>query len=291
MSVSKRFSAFLENITLTQAQLDAGKERRESVVRILNNHYWGSNNKTANSKFVGSWGKYTRIRPPRDVDVLFKLPNSVYDRFENRTGNRQSQLLQEVKGVLSTSFPKTAIKGDGPVVKVPFSSYDVELIPAFLLQSGRYWICMTESGGYYKTADYDAESETIQESNQSSNDKTRHLIRMMKCWQGYCNVPIKSFWIELLVVDFLKTWEYINKSKEYYDWMVRDFLRYLVGKSHGTVYAPGTYEAMSLGDVWLSKARTARQRSENACENESAAPNTAGEEWQKIFGTDIPKYI
>ena len=178
MSVSKRFSTFLANIKLTQAQYDAGSARRESVVDVLNSHYWDSNSKTANSKFVGSWGKFTQIRPPRDVDVLFKLPYSVYNRFQNRTGNRQSQLLQEIKGVLATSFPSTAVKGDGPVVKVPFSSYNVELIPAFLLDNDQYYVCMTDNGGYYKTADYDAESETIRDSNQQSNDNTRHLIRM-----------------------------------------------------------------------------------------------------------------
>ena len=193
MSVSKRFSTFLENITLTQAQIDSGRDRREQVVQVLNYRYWGSQSKTNNSKFVGSWGKYTRVRPPRDVDVLFMLPKSVYDRFEDRVGNRQSQLLQEVKGVLATKFQSTDIKGDGPVVKVPFASYDVELIPAFSRDNGRYWICMTESGGYYKEADYDTESDLVKNSNESTKNNTRNLVRMMKRWQAYCNVPIKSF--------------------------------------------------------------------------------------------------
>ena len=291
MSITKRFSKFLDNIKLTDQQVNAGNTSRKSVVSVLNSHYWDLNSETDNSIFVGSWGKFTRIRPPRDVDVLFMLPPSVYNRFEMRTGNRQSQLLQEVKGVLESSFPNTAIKGDGPVVKVPFSSYNVELIPAFKLTSGKYYVCMTDKGGYYKTADYKAESKIIRDSNETSNNKTRHLIRMMKCWQGYCDVPIKSFWIELLVVDFLKTWKHKDKSMHYYDWMVRDFLKYLEGETNSTVYAPGTGEAMNLGNQWLSKASTARRRAEKACENESEDPDTAGEEWQKIFGTDIPKRV
>jgi len=289
VSVSKRFSDFLSNITLTQAQIDSGRGRRESVVQALNSHYWNSQHKTNNSLFVGSWGKNTTVRPPRDVDVLFKLPRSVYDRFALRTGNRQSQLLQEVKGVLASKFTNTNIKGDGPVVKVPFTSYDVELIPGFALTSGRYWICMTDNGGYYKEADYDAETGAVKVSNDQTSGKTRHLIRMMKRWQAYCNVPLKSFWLELLSIEFLFGWEHKDKSMTYYDWMVRDFLRYLEGKSHHTLYAPGTFEAMNIGDGWLSKARTARQRAEKACENEPSSPAVAGEEWQKIFGTDIPK--
>jgi len=290
MSVAKRFTTFLINIRLSDVQIEAGKSRRESVVKAMNGNYWNSSSSTANSKFVGSWGKLTRVRPPRDVDVLFTLPKSAYDRFQGRTGNKQSQLLQEIKGVLAKSFPSTDLKGDGPVVKVPFTSYDVELVPAFELTGGGYWVCMTDGGGYYKKADYDAEHTTIKDSHEKSKEKTRELIRMMKRWQAYCTVPLKSFWIELLAVEFLSTWEHREKSREYYDFMVRDFLKFMEGKANGNVYAPGTYETMFLGNAWLSKATTARQRAEKACNNESDDPATAGDEWQKIFGTDIPKY-
>lgn len=95
MSVSARFETFLSNITLTQPQITAGTSAREAVVEKLNTHYWGTTSKTNNSLYVGSWGKLTRIRSPRDVDVLFKLPKSVYDRFQGRTGNKQSQLCRK----------------------------------------------------------------------------------------------------------------------------------------------------------------------------------------------------
>lgn len=291
MSISSRFETFLSNISLTDAQRTAGTDRRSSVVKALNAHYWGTDSGTSNSKYVGSWSKLTRIRPPRDVDVLFTLPVSVYNKFEGRTGNKQSQLLQEVKGVLAAKFPYTDVRGDGPVVKVPFVSYNVELAPAFTLQDAGYWVCMTDSGGYYKKADYDAEFDIIKNSAEQTNGNTRNLIRMMKCWQGYCDVPLKSFWIELIAVDFLRNWEHRDKSKHYYDWMVRDFLKYLESKANGNLYAPGTYETMYIGSAWLTKATSARLRAEKACTLETTDPIAAGDEWQKIFGADIPKYI
>src|SRR4029078_3635203 len=114
------------------------------------------------------------------------------------TGNKQSQLLQEVKDELAKQFGNTIIRGDGPAVVVSLSAYTVEVVPAFRLQSGRYWICMTNNGGYYKEADYEAESAQITQHNSRTNDNTRDLIKMMKRWQSHCSVPIKSFWIELL---------------------------------------------------------------------------------------------
>lgn len=292
MSVSKRFSKFLENLKLTDAQKLDGGTKRESVVRALNTHYWGSSSGTANSIYVGSWAKRTRIRPPRDVDVLFELPSSVHTRFEQRVGNRQSQLLQEVRTVLSSTFTSTSIKGDGPVVLVPFASYSVELIPAFRLTSDKFWVCMTDQGGYYKTADYNAESTDITNSNTNSNGNTRDLVRMMKRWQAYCSVPIKSFFIEITAMNFLSSWGNRGKTAVYYDYMVRDYLAYLLGVQNTYVYAPGTGEVMTLGSAWASKAQTAYERAKKACEYEAAEKYAdAGDEWQKIFGTDIPKYV
>jgi len=289
LSVSARFRKFLSNIALTDSQKTAGAQRREATVRALNQHYYGTSSGTANSMYVGSWGKFTRIRPPRDVDVLFFLPPQVYDRFRMRVGNIQSQLLQEVRAVLKNRFLQTQIKGDGPAVKVPFTAYDLELIPAFSTIGEQCLVCITEGGGYFKVADYVAESRSIQSSNDSSNGDTRNLIRMAKCWQGHCAVPIKSFWLEIIAVDFLATWPYKGKGEVFYDWMVRDFLNYMETKANSMIYAPGTYEPMYIGNSWISKARSAQQKAAAACNLESKDPIAAGDEWQKIFGSDIPR--
>jgi len=292
MSVSKRFETFLENISLTENQKIEGSSRREAVVKALNSHYWGTSSGTQNSIYVGSWAKYTRIRPPRDVDILYILPNSVYGRFEQRQGNKQSQILQEIKTILSGEFYRTSIKGDGPVVLVPFSTYNVEIIPSFNLINGQNWICTTTDGGSYKTSDYKSEVEEIKKSNLLTCGNTRNLIRMLKCWQSVCSIPLKSFIIEILSVEFLNNWEYKDKSTVYYDWMVRDFFEFLIGKANGYVLAPGTYEVLTLGSSWESKAQSAFARAKKACEYESSnLPNLAGDEWQKIFGTYIPKYL
>lgn len=52
---------------------------------------------------------------------------------------------------------------------------------------------------------------------------------------------------------------------------------------------PGTFEMIWLGDGWKSRAETARDRAIKACGFESTGqPNSAGIEWQKLFGSDIP---
>lgn len=74
--------------------------------------------------------------------------------------------------------------------------------------------------------------------------------------------------------------------------MARDFLDFFVKKSGAYLFAPGTNELMNVGTGWKSKAESALGRAIKACEHEAAnLPYSAGEEWQKIFGTDIPKGV
>jgi hypothetical protein len=113
---------------------------------------------------------------------------------------------------------------------------------------------------------------------------------MMKTWQRACNVPLKSFVLELLSVEFLWTWAHRGNSTFYYDWMIRDFFGWLVKKPFwSSVTVPGTSETISVGADWLSRALTAHRHALKACEYEAAQLGySAGSEWQSIFGEDIP---
>jgi hypothetical protein len=292
MTVSERFDKFLSNIALTSDQQSDGTTKHSGVRTALNKHYYDNSSATANSMLVGSWGKDTRIRPPRDIDILCELPYSVYQRFEQRSGNKQAQLLQEVRGVLENTYPNTTMRADGQVVIVPFVTYAVEVLPAFLLDNKKYWICDTNEGGKYKTTDPIAEIAAVHNSATATNGNTRKLIRMLKKWQDVCSVTLKSFMLELLVIEFLSKYEYASKTSVYYDWMVRDFLAWLLSNqtySWSGVSIPGTGEYIVLGSDWHSKAESAHSRAKKACEYESQnMPYNAGGEWQKIFGDDIP---
>ena len=72
--------------------------------------------------------------------------------------------------------------------------------------------------------------------------------------------------------------------------MVRDFFTFLVGNGNSYVTVPGTGEFIWLGDAWKSRAESAEMRAKKACTFEGEKKgDAAGEEWQKIFGTDIPR--
>jgi hypothetical protein len=58
------------------------------------------------------------------MDIIFLMPWSVWHRFELRQGNKQSDILQEVKATLLRSYPNTDIRSDGPTVEMNFASFE-----------------------------------------------------------------------------------------------------------------------------------------------------------------------
>jgi hypothetical protein len=246
-----RFQAFLSNLKLTANQRTDGEKKFAGVVSCLNTAYYGHNSSTDNAFFIGSWAKDTHVRPPRDVDLYFVLPPAVHARFEGHASgvNKQSALLQEVKSKLLATYSASEIRGDGPVVLAGFRSYDLEIVPAFKLQEDRaYWVCDTKNGGSYMKTKPLHEVDHIQDADGQTAGNARNLIRMLKAWQSNCSVPIKSFYLELLAIDFLNQSAWKNNSLLYYDWICRDFFAWMIGKAGSFVIAPGTYDIL-----WLSR--------------------------------------
>ena len=279
-----RFSSFLNNISLTNKQLDDANIKIKNVVTSLNSHYWNIRSDSMNSMLVGSWGKGTYVRPPRDIDILFLLPHDVYHRFSSRNGNIQSQLLQEVKDVLFLRYSRTSIRGDGQVVVIPFNSFKIEVIPAFLSLNDEVIICDSNNGGRYKQINPVTEITAIDYSNYFSNGDTKNLIRMLKHWQNTQNVPLKSFCLELLTMEFIETWKYKGMGLFWYDWMIRDFFNFLQTKANAH-YTIGMNEYVFLGNEWLTKAKKAYNSAVQACEYERNNDYyLAHKHWYDIFG-------
>ena len=291
--VRRRFTQLLNNLAVTTAQFEDGEAKHKGVIRVLNRAYWADHNDTANCVLIGSWGKATRVRPPRDVDLLFIPPIDVYYQFDRRTGNKQSQLLQSLAQTLRETYPQSVIRGDGQVVVVAFNTYQVEVAPAFRCQQGGFLICDTNSGGSWRHVDPEAEIAALDVADRNHNGNVRKLTRILKQWQRHCSVPIKSFHLEALVKEVLPTQSYGGNDEFWFDWLVRDTFAHMIQRANGTFWMPGcALEWITLGDAWLSKAQTAYGRAVKACNYEYNNQGAlAGSEWQKIFGTMIPMTV
>lgn len=291
IAVTNRFRTFYNALQLTTDQVEDGLTKQLGVRQCLQRAYWGPTTDNPPGFMVGSWGKGTAIRPPNDIDVFMPLPIETYNRFAAYSAGGQSALLQEVKGHLAATYSQTKMRGDGQVVVVAFNTIIIEVVPVFNYDSAGRWLMPdTNDGGRWKFANPAAEFSALDYAESVANRNVRKLIQMMKAWREHCSVPLKSFQFEVLVTEFLTGYGHRDQDYFYYDWFVRDFLLYLIGRRNGSIIAANSGETVWLGEAWLSKAQTAYANAVSACENEkNDYVYLAGEDWQKIFGSRIPE--
>lgn len=291
--VRRRFERFLGNLALTSDQIADGETKQRGAVACLNQEYWNIGHETLHSIPSGSYAKGTRVRPPRDIDFLFQLPFEVYQRFQQRIGNRQSHLLQEVKDVLAASNPATRIRGDGQVVVVPLNTY--ARLPSRAKAVAISFATRTMAGGTsgsipvpslplstHATAVSMATSASLRACSSSgsatamSRSNPSTLRRLL--WRRLPDIPTGA-----------TTSTGSTGSC--------DLFAHMTNRANGTFSMPVTGETIQLGDVWLSKAQSAYARALKACvyeRDDLGAPAddaAAGDEWQKIFGLMISRTV
>lgn len=288
MSTSVRFSRLQAAITPSKSEVDAAFGRALAVCGSLNREFYPETSLT-NERFkvVGSMATRTAIKPASDIDVIFHISLSTWYQYETHANNGQSALLQRVRAILLQTYPRSEIKGDGPVVNVQFTSGAwVEVVPALNWDSD-YWVPQTRNGGSWETADYDPEHDMVVNSDTITKGQTSRLIRMVKMWKRSCSVPIRAFHINILAVRFLEQWPHVGKDAHWDDWMFRDFLEFILDKA-GSVGKDAEGHLTCFGDAWKSKAQTAHSRAEVACDYESSSGHaSAVVMWELIFGVNL----
>ena len=290
MSVSNNFNNFCSNLRMDVETVKTIQDRYHKITKRINLDYWNSSSDTNNSLYVGSYGRGTEIFTS-DIDIIVQLPYETYDKFNKYSSNGQSALLQEVKGVLQKTYSTSFVRGDGQVVCINFSDgINFEIVPGFINKDGRsYTYPDTNYGGSWKVTDPRSEIEAMNLLNNNTNKNLKRLCRMMRAWKNKCNVPMSGILIDTLAYKFIKDWENKDKSYTYYDWMSRDFFKYLKNIDTSQQYwlAPGSNRYVYKSNNFQNKALEAYNKSLEAIESESNDLK-AKQKWREIYGSKFP---
>jgi len=293
MGVADYFRSFCSKISIPQTKRSSIATRYENITQRLNKDYWGSESKTNHSRYVGSYGRGTAINSFSDLDMIFKLPYGVYERFNSYSGNGQSALLQEVRNAIKKTYSVTDVGADGQVVVVPFNNGIIfEVVPAFINKDGRsYTYPNANSGGSWKVTDPVPEIEAISKMDSNCNYNLKNLCRMMRAWKNTWNVPMGGLLIDTFSHNFLKNWDNRDKSYVYYDYMSRDFLKYVSNIDDDQLYwlAIGSNQKIYNKGKFAAKAKKCHNLSLEAIDKESNGYSySAKQKWGEIYGTNFP---
>lgn len=292
MGLASWFSTFCGNIAVRNAE--SISRRYKAITKRLNQDFWTTDSDTAHSFYVGSYGRSTAIHGTSDVDMLFRLPYSVYERYSKYSGNGPSALLQEVRTSVRKTYSVTDIRADGQVLQIPFDDGIIfELVPSFVNKDDSYTYPDASSGGSWKKTDPKSEIEAIRSRNQVCNGNLIPLCKMMRKWKEKWSVPIKGLLIDTLAYQFIASWQYRDKSYLYYDFMCRDFFGFMADQDRDREYwrAPGSGQYVYGKGLFQYKASRCHNIALDAISYETATPTkewSAKQKWREIFGTDFP---
>jgi len=292
MGLADWFLDFCSNLTIK----DGGtiSARYKNITKRLNADFWTTASDTAHSLYVGSYGRNTAIQGFSDLDMIFQLPYSEYERYNNYSGNGQSALLQAVKKSIEKTYSTTSIRGDGQVILVPFNDcITFEVVPAFINKDGSFTYPDANNGGRWRVTNPKPEIAAIRSRNSATNGNLVQLCRMARAWKRKWDVPIGGLLIDTLAYQFIENWEYRDKSYLYYDYMSRGFFKWMSNQDRNKEYwkAPGSGQYVYGKGLFQYKAKRCYNISLEAIEHETADPKrewSAKQKWREIYGTSFP---
>lgn len=292
MALADWFSTFCSNLQIRNGGTIA--TRSGNITRRLNTDFWSTTSDTSHSLYVGSYGRNTAISGFSDVDLIFQLPYSVYKQYDEYSGNGQSALLQSVKTSIERTYSTTNIRADGQVIQVPFTDgINFEVVPAFDNKDGSFTFPNAKDGGSWRTTNPRPEIKAIRDRNAAVNGNLIPLSRMMRDWRDRWSVPIGGLLIDTLAYQFIETWEHRDKSYVYYDYMCRDFFKWMAAQDENQEWwrAPGSGQYVWGKGLFQYKAKRCYNLSLEAIEHEMATPKrewSAKQKWREVFTANFP---
>lgn len=268
--------------------------RYRNITRRQNTDFWTTTSETAHSLYVGSYGRNTAISGFSDLDMIFWLPYEVYERYNNYSGNGQSALLQSVKASIERTYATTNIRADGQVIQVPFNDGIMfEVVPAFVNKDDSFTFPDANDGGRWRTTNPRPEIQAIRDRNGATNGNLVPLCRMMRDWKIKWNVPVGGLLLDTLAYQFIENWEHRDKSYVYYDFMCRDFFKWMSDQDENQEWwrSPGSSQYVWGKGLFQYKAKRCYNLALEAIEHEMADPKrewSAKQKWREIFTTNFP---
>ena len=284
MTVAEMFSEFLGNLTISNR--DVISSRYGELTAALNKQFRDTESKTDNSLQVGSFGRNTAIDGISDLDMLYIMPKTKWNDYDKVGG--QLQLLQDAKDAILKRYPTTKVRVDRLVVTVTYTDFHVEVQPVFEQDDKSYKYPDTKNGGSWKITKPRDEMEAITTMDAAKNSNLRRLCRMARAWKNKHGVNMGGLLIDTLAYNFLNsTTEYDEKSYLYYDWMSRDFFKYLADEQDKERYAaPGSGQHVKVKKKFQRKAKKAYNLCLDAINAEKQ--DSVNEKWKKVYGRPFP---
>ena len=285
-TINEGFGDFLTKLTPIATETSAAQSHRSSIKACIESNF-GLN------RFVriGSFGNGTSISGYSDIDYLASIPTKGLKE-------KSSLSLRNICDALDTRFPSTGVRVSCPAVVVPFGtdrSEVTEIVPADYVkeENGHKIYDIADGNDGWMKASPDAHNEYVREIDNRLGGKVKPLIRFVKAWKYYQDVPISSFYLELRIAKYAD-----GEKSIIFDIDMKNVLCLLRNNDLADMRDPMGVSGMisacktaTLLETAKSKLNTAATRAEKARE---AANNEKISDafywWNLLFDDKFPSY-
>jgi hypothetical protein len=258
----------------------------------VNQDYWQTNSEDQHGIYVGSYGRGTCIYTS-DIDIVVELPWSEFGRYDEYSGNGQSALLAALRNCLLKTYSTSKVNADGQVVDVSFSDgVKFEVVPAFRFSDDLgYYYPDTNNGGSWKSMNPQREMDCFNATNNRCNGNLKRLCRMLRAWKSKQTVLMSGILLDTTAYQFMLGYQYADKSYEYFDWLSRDYFKYLLDHAEQKYWdKPGNTGRVEREYTIKQDAEFAYNKALEAIEDYSKDYSYCWHnEWREIYGTKFPE--
>ena len=286
MDISQMFKEFIKNLAISNREEIS--KRYGELTRALNMQFRDGNESRVNNTLqVGSFGRKTGIDGISDLDMLYIMPKTSWNYYNN-IENGQSKLLSDAREAILKRYPSTKTRVDRLVVTVTFTNFYIEVQPVFAQDDGSFKYPDTKNGGSWKFTKPKEEIDEISSVDEAKNKNLRRLCKMIRAWKNKHGVAMGGLLIDTLVYNFLNSTKYYdNKSYFHYDELSKDFFKYLSERPEQEYYnALGSNQRVAVKKKFQEKAKKAYDLCLKAIEAKEYAD--ANNKWKRIYGRPFP---
>ena len=240
---------------------------------------------------TGSFGNGTSISGYSDVDYFAVIPTK--NLKENSTTT-----LRQVRDALATRFPNTGVRVSCPAVVVPFGTdakESTEVTPAdYIKATNGYNIYdIPDCSDGWMNSSPSTHNAYVRKVDGDLGGKVKPLIRFIKAWKYYQNVPISSFYLELRIAKYAEGESSIGYSidvKNIFSYLDRIGLASMQDPKGISGYISPCSTDTKLADA-KSKLSTALNRAQKARDAENKDDiKEAFEWWDMLYNGNFPSY-
>ena len=208
LSVNEAFRKFKSRLELNEREQNNASARHTEVRDFL-----GTKFEVARSFLTGSYARYTKTKPLKDIDIFFELEEAE-KRYRSKA---PSVVIGDFHDALVKKYGNDAVRKQSRSVGVDFgvvvdaddnTDYrvvSVDVVPTF--SAGEDYVIPDDDSGNWIKTNPEIHAEKATAAHQSFSNEWKGLVRMVKYWNNnarHGEKPVKpSFLIEVMALECL----------------------------------------------------------------------------------------